>query len=156
MSLVLWILLAVCTATGAGMVALSRRADRRWFGMTTTVVAAAGLLIVLGADLAAAVWLAIGTAAMLVLRDPAGLVATTPGPALRTALGVPVAMLWAALYMVILKVDWRPLPPQEAVAQTADVAGRLLTADLALLLGAGLLLTVALLAAARLGAKEES
>jgi len=148
MTVIVWTALAVAAATGAGFAAVSQSASRRTTGLTLAAAAIGGLLLVLGADLAAIAWLALGGALLpLVVRRP-GPVQRPPRPAALAGMGVVTLVFFAALYRVILQTDWRPLPNQGPRALVAEAGGRGLTADLALFLAAALLVTAVLVAAA--------
>ncbi len=147
--LMLWILAAGTAMTGAGLAALSRRPQRRDRGLALTVAAVGLLLLLLGTDLVALVWLAVGGAAVVMPGLRRRSAAAQAGPPRLAILAVPAALLFAALYRVVLQVHWNALPPGAVEPQAAVAAGRLLTADAALLLGISLLLTVVLLVAVR-------
>ncbi len=149
MALMLWILAASTAMTGAGLAALSRRPSRRDRGLALTVAAVGVLLLLLGADLVALVWLAVGGAVVVLPGLRRRSVAAQAAPAILAGLAVPAALFFAALYRVVLQVRWNALPPGELVPQTAMAAGRLLTVDAVLLLGISLLLTVVLAVALR-------
>ncbi|HOX24571.1 MAG TPA: hypothetical protein PLL30_02280 [Candidatus Krumholzibacteria bacterium] len=161
MIVALWTLIAAAAMTGAGLAALSSRSPRRAGGLTVAVVAAGGLLVILGSDLATIAWLVLAGASLLLVRDaPAAPAAPLRATSL-AALGVLVAMVFAAFYRVVLQVDWRPAPPAGPRALTAEVGGRLLTADLGVFLGAALVVAVTICAAIwvasdRAGRKEET
>jgi len=148
-ALALWSALVPAVLLAAAVAALSGRPDRRASATATTVAGTGALLLLLGSDLVALVWLATaGPAALLPGLRRRSSAAVLPAAPL-ALVGVLAALLLAALYRVCVQVDWRALPAGPPVAATAATAGRLLTADVVLLLGASLLLTAVLLVAAR-------
>jgi hypothetical protein len=145
----LWVLAASVALGGGGLAALSQRPARRRRGLALTVAAVGLLLVLLGSDLLAVAWLAVAGAAVLLpglRRQSAAVVA---GPARLAALAVPAALVFAALYRVVLQVSWAALPAGEPEPQTALGGGRLLTADGVVLVGISLLLTAVLTVALR-------
>jgi hypothetical protein len=149
MALTLWLLLVTLMIGGAVLAALTGRPSRRAAGLITATGAVAGLLVMLGLDLPAAVWLGVGGAAAL-LALPAGADPSAPhaSRAGRLLVGVMAGLLAAILYHLALQADWRPSPPDPVAGHAAVTGGRLLTADLALLLLAVLLIAAVTLAAA--------
>lgn len=151
MALTLWILLVTVAMTGGALAAMTTVPARRGAAMLTATVAVAGLLVVLGLDLPAAVWLSVGGAAAL-LSVPAGSQpdqgSAPAGPHARRGTllggGVAAGLLFAILYRTALQVDWRPSVPESVTGQVSVVGGTLLVEDVALLMVAVLLLTVAL------------
>jgi hypothetical protein len=116
--------------------------------MVGAVVAVGAVLVLLGADFAAAAWLGVGAALMWLAQGAVESPSPPAGRTLRAGLGLVAGVFGGLLLLVVVRVDWRPLIPSDVHAMTAEVAGRLLTADLVLLLGAGLLLAAVLAAAA--------
>ncbi len=156
MVLTLWILMVTAAVAGGGLAAMTTVPSRRTTGLLTATAAVAGLLVILGLDLPAVVWLGAGGGAAL-LSVPAG---HQPDRALhvtgvhprRTSLlfaGVAVGLLFAILYRVALQVDWRQLPPGPETGQTSLVGGHLLVTDVALAATAAIVLAVAMAAASR-------
>jgi hypothetical protein len=148
MALTLWLLLVTVMSGGAVLAALTGRPARRAAGLIAATGAVAGLLVLLGLDLPAAVWLGLGGAAAL-LALPAGADPTVPRASRvgRLLVGVMAGLLAAIVYHLALRADWRPSPPEPVAGHAAVTGGRLLTADLALLLMALLLIAAVMLAA---------
>lgn len=152
-----WLLLAGVALTGAAVSALAGDGRRRARGLLCVVLSVTGLLMMLGLDLAALAWMGLG---IVLVRLP-GFAGRAPSatrltsaarPArsarlLRYIAGLPAVMLGALLVRIVWSVDWRDQPPPPPAAGSAQIGTRLLTADLALLIGTGLLL-VSVLAAA--------
>ena len=147
---------------GAAFAVLSDDRGRRNGGLAGVVLAVTGLLLMLGVDLIALVWLAMGSvlagfpAAVsrpVAPSHPAGAVLTAGAirPSrkirlMRLASGLPAILLGGVLLNVVRAIDW-PAAPTPPTAGTAEIGGLLMTADLALLLGTGLLLVVVLVSA---------
>jgi hypothetical protein len=155
LGLTVWILVAAATVLGAVTVAVADGRRRR-AGLWTVVLGSGGLLLLLGVDVAALAWLGLG-APMVLLSDlcermqPAD---DRPRPVAgvwgrRLAAAAPALLLGGVLVSAVLAVDWQGRPPPSApVVAGAEVGGRLLVADLALLAGCGLLVMAVLAAAA--------
>jgi hypothetical protein len=155
-----WYVLAGAAVIAAAVAVLGRDRRHRQAGLLITVLAGAGLLVVLGADLAALAWLGLGAGLARLPQDqrehPATALATAEAPRRATvrswfsrlAAALPAIGVGVLLVAMAGTVDWRDLPPPSAVPQTAEVGGLLLTVDVALLLGAALLLANLLVAAA--------
>jgi hypothetical protein len=149
MMLLGWLGCSLIALVSVGVAAVTRHDHRRDAGLLVMAVAVGGLLLALGADVVAALWL------LLVLpRCWGGPAAPRHVDAPRTAVGSQVAagvlvgVLWGALVYLGYRVDWYALPAGGFEAQSATLGGRLLTDDL--VLGLGLLLsTLALLAGVR-------
>ena len=115
--------------------------------MVSAVVAVGAVLVLLAADFAAAAWLGVGATLMWLAQGVVESHSPPAGRTLRAGLGLVAGVFGGLLLLVVVRVDWQPLTPSDVHAMTAEVAGRLLTADLVLLLGAGLLLAAVLAAA---------
>jgi len=135
MTLLAWIVCSTAAAVGLGLAALTRHGARRHAGQLVLVAAVGGLLIALGADLFAALWLllVLPLCAARLAPDQDDAVSQAVGP--RLAAGVLAGMLWGALAYLVQRVDWYALPAGGFEAQSAMLAGRLLSIDLALVLG---------------------
>jgi hypothetical protein len=139
MLLLAWLGCASVALVSLGLAAVTRHDHRRDAGLLVMAAAVGGLLLTLGADVLAALWL------LLVLPRCWG-APTAPGQAdtTRTAVGPQVAagvlagVLWGALVYLGQRADWFALPAGGFEAQSAMLGGRLLTDDL--VLGLGLLL----------------
>jgi hypothetical protein len=150
MTLVIWLLLVVAVAIAGALLAMTTLPRRRSGGLLVLVAAVAALLALLGSDLAALVWLGVGVAAAA-LAAPASHepdlgpapVSPVPTPGARLAAGTGAGLLFAMLYRLVLQTDWRPQAPAPVAGQTAPVAGRLFTTDLAPLLAVAVLVLVA-------------
>ena len=135
MTLLAWIVCSMAAAVGLGLAAVTRHGERRHAGLLVMVAAVGGLLLLVGADLIAALWLLL----LLPLcppgpapdRDDGPTRASTP----RLAAGVLAGALWGALAYLGQRVDWYALPADGFEAQSAMLAGRLLSTDLVLALG---------------------
>ena len=145
MTLLLWALLTTVALIAAGLAAGSVLPVRRAAGLLVATAAVAGLLLLLGFDLPAVIWLGLGgVMALLAIATGQGDAPDAPGRSLLLVGTVTTGLLFAVLYRSALQVDWRPLPPEPVAGQTALVGGALLTSDLALLVAVTLLLAVAL------------
>ncbi len=146
MSLLAWILLTVVALVGLGLAALTDHAARRRGGLLALSGAVGCLLLVLGADVLASLWLLM-VLPLVWLTDQREV---TPAPASgggqRLAGGVLTAGLGGALYDLTQRIDWLALPAHGFRAQAADLAGRLLADDLVVVVGL-LLVALALLGA---------
>jgi hypothetical protein len=151
--LALWILLTTVAGTGAAVTAMTTVPRRRAAGLLAVALAVAGLLLLLGLDLAAVAWLGVGVAAALLalpgghepdLGPPAPGPRPTPGA--RLAVGTGAGLLFAMFYRVVQQTHWAPAAPAPVTGQAALLGGRLLTEDLAPLLVAVVVLAVALAA----------
>ena len=151
MALMLWILLVTLAMAGGGLAAMTTVPGRRASGLAAATAGVAGLLVLLGLDLPAAIWLGVGGAAAL-LAVPAGHQSdqgpAVPGPHPRRGpllgAGLAVGLLFAMLYRVVLQVDWHAEPAGPVTGQTSVTGGVLLTTDVALLAAVVVLLTLAL------------
>lgn len=155
----IWSHLAGAVVLGAIVAAVAASPRRRAGALLIVALAIAGLLILLESDLAAVAWLAAGGLLAVISEAPrsaagaddtARVERTRSGDRslpVRLAAGLPAAVLGVVLVSVVWLVNWRPVPPPAPAAQTAAAGGRLLTVDAALLLGAGLVLAVILVAA---------
>ncbi len=144
-----WIALFGAVIFGAALAALAPAQSRRAAGLLVFVLALGGLLLLLGADLAALAWLGFG--ALLALGPRAGEARDAdPGtsPRGRWAAVALAGGVGATLIAAVWSIDWREPPLAPPVAGAAEVGGALLTQDLALLGGVGLLMTAVLVAAA--------
>lgn len=139
MTLLAWVVCSVTATVGVGLAAVTLSGTRRHVGLLVMVAAVAGLLLTLDADLFAALWLLLVLPLCAVSpassQDDALLRAAGP----RLAAGVLAGVLWGALAYLGQRVDWYALPAGGFEAQSALLAGRLLSSDLVLVLG--LLLT---------------
>lgn len=155
MTLLTWTLLVTAGMTGAGLASLSAVSGRRHAGLLAAALAVGVLLMFLGSDLVAVAWLTLAGAVVILDRGNRESGAELSSPASRAITGVLAMGLFALFYQIVLRMDWPDLPPAPWQAQTAVTGGNLLTVDLALLVGAALLLAVVLVGASLSLADEE-
>jgi len=144
MTLTIWTLLVTAGMTGAGLAALSAVDDRRHVGSLTAALAVGVLIMQLGADLVAVAWLTLAVGVVILDRAYRAPSTELSSPETRAVTGVLALLLFALFYQIALRVDWPELTPTAWQPQTAVTGGHLLTVDLALLIGAALLLGVVL------------
>lgn len=139
MMLLSWLGCSLIALVSLGLAAVTLHDHRRDASLLVMTAAVGGLLLTLGADVLAALWLLLALP-----RCWGGRLASSQADATRTAVGPQVAagvlagVLWAALVYLGQRADWFALPARGFEAQSALFGGRLLTDDLAL--GLGLLL----------------
>lgn len=151
MTMVSWTLLVTVAVTGCLVAALSAEVVRIRIGLSALCIAVAGLLLILGVDLLAAGWVLVFGPVIASL--PAASSRLVPTPIATRVLGGVVAVgLFAAIYLLAVRVDWAALPSASFVAQTAEVGARLLTREAPLLLA--LVLAWAVLVARSPGGKD--
>lgn len=143
MTLLAWIACATVATVGLGLAAVTLHGARRRAGLLAMVVAVGGMLIALGADLFAALWLLLILPLCCAGSAPDQDDVPRRSSGSRLAAGVLAGVLWGALAYLGQRVDWYALPAPGFEAQSALLAGRLLSTDLVLALG---LLLVALAA----------
>ncbi len=157
MTLIAWIGLVTLALVAAGVAVFTGCARRRRIGTLLTVGGVGALLTLRGTDLLATAWL-------LVMVPVAAAMVPTPGgrdreprqPLATLAGGVLATLAFAVLYLVVLQVDWQSLSAALPEAQVAEVAGRILTVDAALILGLGLALVVVAVDPRSSAAEEET
>ncbi|MEZ4386250.1 MAG: hypothetical protein R3D98_01480 [Candidatus Krumholzibacteriia bacterium] len=147
MTLLAWIALSLTALVSLGLAALTDHGARREPALRLLAVATGGLLVAAGADVLAVVWLLLALPLVWQVRTSGAEASAGTTPAgWRLLGGVLTAGLGATLYLLCQRVDWFDLPAGPFRAGAADLAGRLLTDDLVLVLGL-LLMVLALLGA---------
>jgi len=144
MTSLLWTLLALTTLTALGLAAVTRHGRRRRAGALVSVVGLGLLLMVLGADLLALIWLFLLVPTVWWARlddDPAG------APSLVG--GVLAAGVLATGYLLSQRLVWHGLPADPATPQLADLFAGLAGPD------AAVPVAVALTALVVLGSRRE-
>lgn len=131
-----WILVTVTALVALVLAALSTDAGRSRLAGRVLACCLLGHWLLLGADVLAALWLLM---AVPLAWSGRGAGWQPTGTGRRLLGGVTAAVFAAALYLVVQRSDWLALPAEPARAQAAELAGRLLTNDLLLLLGLPLL-----------------
>jgi hypothetical protein len=148
MSQIGWALLVTVAMLAAGLAATSRRDDVGAASLVAAILATGGLVWLLRLDLA----VLIGLGPLAALAWFAGLSRGGPRapvrPLVTFGLALPVILLAALLVLTVQQIDWRALPPpRRDLAVSLEAGARLLSGDLGQLLGTGLVLVLALLAA---------
>lgn len=152
MSALVWTLLALATLVALGLAAVTTAESRQRLGAVAFALGTGGLLMVLGADVLAMMWLLVLTPLCWLSSaddddDPA-----TGRVGQRLAAGVLATGVAAAVYLLTQQMAWHGLPADPAAPQAAALVGRLLQVDTTVV--AVLLLAVAGVLTVRRGASS--